>query len=137
MEFSISNYDMLYPIEYIDEETIDYTDMLIEAYTLEPKELFEQGIKMAELPYVIKNPENKDMKSYLENEIRSLNNPFEEKTFNLGRVYPGVKNDNTYKGRGISYNKCGLRLERIVIGNKCDERVVFEMKNMNRNLKIL
>lgn len=107
--------------------------MLIEAYRLESKDLFEYGMKMAELPYVIKNPKNKDMKSYLENEIRILSNPFEESILNLGQVYPGVKNDNAYKGRGITYNKCGLKLEKIVIGKKCDEQVAFEIKNMNEN----
>lgn len=128
--FNVINYDMLYPIEYVDKEAVDYTDMLIEAYNSDPKKLFDRGMKMAELPYVIKNSNNEDMKSYLEKEIRILSDPFEEAILNSGNVYPGVKNDYGYKGRNISYDKCGLSLEKIVIGKNCDETMTNRIKNM-------
>lgn len=76
--FNVIDYDMLYPVEYVDKNKVDYTQMLIEAYNSSPKELFDKGMLMAELPYVIKNPNNESMKSYLEKEVRILSDPFGE-----------------------------------------------------------
>lgn len=135
--FRIINYDLLYPVEYVNKEAIDYTDMLINAYISEPKTLYEKGIKMAVLPYVIKNPNNEDMKSYLEKEIRILSDPFEESILNLGRVYPGVKKDYGYKGRSISYAKCGLMIEKIIIGDKCDKIISDKIKGMEKDFEII
>lgn len=122
---------------YVNKEAVDYTDMLINAYISEPKTLYEKGIKMAVLPYVIKNPNNEDMKSYLEKEIRILSDPFEEPILNLGRVYPSVKKDYDYKGRSISYAKCGLMIEKIIIGDKCDKIISDKIKGMEKDFEII
>ena len=38
--FNVIDYDMLYPVEYVDKNKVDYTEMLIEAYNSSPKEFF-------------------------------------------------------------------------------------------------
>lgn len=116
--FNVIDYDMLYPIEYVDKDDVDYIELLIEAYNSSSKELVDKGILMAELPYVINNPDNECMKSYLEKEVRILSDPFDEGILNSGNVYPEVKNDFDYKGRNLSYDKCGLSLDIIIIGKK-------------------
>ena len=74
--FNVIDYDILYPVEYVDKNDVDYTEMLIEAYNSGSKELYDNGMLMAVLPYVIKNPNNESMKSYLEKEVRILSDPF-------------------------------------------------------------
>lgn len=135
--FKVTNYDMLYPVEYVDKNAVDYTDMLIELFNLPPKELFDNGMKIAELPYVIKNPENDGMKSYLEKEIRILTNPFDDGILNFGSIYPGVKNANNYKRRNVYYNKCGLAIDKIVIGKNCDKAIVNNINDMDIGVEII
>lgn len=126
--FNVIDYDMLYPVEYVDKNKVDYTEMLIEAYNSSPKELFDKGMRMAELPYVIKNPNNESMKSYLEKEVRILSDPFGEGILNSGNVYPKVKSDFGYKGRNVAYDKCGLSLDKIIIGKNCDATLIDSIK---------
>jgi hypothetical protein len=135
--FNVIDYDMLYPVEYVDKDDVDYTEMLIEAYNSTPKELFDNGILMAELPYVIKNPDNESMKSYLEKEVRILSDPFGDGILNSGNVYPGVKNDFDYKGRNLSYDKCGLSLDKIIIGEKCDNTLIDCIRNVSMETDII
>ena len=134
--FKVINYDLLYPVEYVNKDDVDYTDMLIEAYNLDSKGLWDRGLLMAELPYVIKNPENKGMKLYLEKEIRILSDPFGEAILNAGNIYPNVKNDFGYRGRNICYEKCGLSIKKIVIGNNCNEAIRNCINNMNIDANI-
>jgi len=128
---------MLYPVEYVDKNKVDYTEMLIEAYNSSPKELFDNGMLMAELPYVIKNPDNESMKSYLEKEVRILSDPFGEGILNSGNVYPKVKEDLDYKGRDISYDKCGLALDKIIIGKNCDNTLIDSIMNVGDENNII
>lgn len=135
--FNVIDYDMLYPVEYVDKNKVDYTEMLIEAYNSSPKELFDNGMLMAELPYVIKNPDNESMKSYLEKEVRILSDPFGEGILNSGNVYPKVKEDFDYKGRNISYDKCGLALDKIIIGKNCDNTLIDSIMNVGDENNII
>ena len=135
--FNVIDYDMLYPVEYVDKNKVDYTEMLIEAYNSSPKELFDNGMLMAELPYVIKNPDNESMKSYLEKEVRILSDPFGEGILNSGNVYPKVKEDFDYKGRDISYDKCGLALDKIIIGKNCDNTLIDSIMNVGDENNII
>lgn len=135
--FNVIDYDMLYPVEYVDKDDVDYTEMLIEAYNSSPKELFDNGMLMAELPYVIKNPDNESMKSYLEKEVRILSDPFGEGILNSGNIYPKVKEDFDYKGRNISYDKCGLALDKIIIGKNCDNTLIDSIMNVGDENNII
>ena len=135
--FNVIDYDMLYPVEYVDKNDVDYTEMLIEAYNSGSKELYDNGMLMAELPYVIKNPNNESMKSYLEKEVRILSDPFGEGILNSGNVYPNVKNDFHYKGRNIFYDKCGLLLDKIIIGKNCDNTLINSIRNMSTGNNII
>ena len=135
--FNVIDYDMLYPVEYVDKNKVDYTEMLIEAYNSSPKELFDKGMLMAELPYVIKNPNNEAMKSYLEKEVRILSDPFGEGILNSGNVYPKVKSDFGYKGRNIAYDKCGLSLDKIIIGKNCDATLIDSIKKVSNGTNII
>lgn len=135
--FNVIDYDILYPVEYVDKNDVDYTEMLIEAYNSGSKELYDNGMLMAVLPYVIKNPNNESMKSYLEKEVRILSDPFGEGILNSGNVYPNVKNDFHYKGRNIFYDKCGLLLDKIIIGKNCDNILINSIRNMSTGNNII
>ena len=92
---------------------------------------------MAELPYVIKNPNNEAMKSYLEKEVRILSDPFGEGILNSGNVYPKVKSDFGYRGRNIAYDKCGLSLDKIIIGKNCDATLIDSIKKVSNGTNII
>lgn len=127
--FKVLDYDMLYPVEYVNKDEVDYTDMLVEAYTTESHVLYEKGIIMAELPFVIKNPINGKLKSYCEKEVRILKDPFSDGILNYGRIYPGVKDAMKYRGRSIDYKECGIKLNKIIMGNKCTNNIKKQIED--------
>lgn len=125
--FNVDNYDMLYPVEYLNKDAIDYTTILINDYSRTQQELWENRSPMAELPFVTKNPMNGDMKSYEEKEVRILMEPYGDSSFNNGFVRPYIKEDTGYKGQNISYANCGLSVSRVIIGENCNEKIANEI----------
>lgn len=125
--FNVDNYDMLYPVEYFNKDEIDYTSILIKDYSRTQQELWKNGSPMAELPFVIKNPMNGDMKSYEEKEVRILMEPYGDSSFNKGFVKPQIKEDAGYKGQNIRYTNCGLSVSRVIIGVNCNEKIANEI----------
>lgn len=131
--FNVNDYDLLYPVQYIDKNRIDYTSILIDAFSKTSKELWEKGTPIAELPFVTKNPMNGTMKSYKEKELRILLEPYGDGSFNNGFVKPNIKKNKGYIGRNISYADCGLSVSKIIIGEKCDLKIVDEViSNCNK-----
>ena len=84
------------------------------------KEKMNRNDPMSILPYVIKNPMNGELASYKENEVRILFPSFDDGNFNNGIVYPQVKVKNGYKGQGVGYDKCDLKINKIIIGKACN-----------------
>lgn len=123
----MSNYDLFYPVEYVNKKEIDYTSILIQDFSRTSKEVWEHGTPMAELPFVTKNPMNGNMKSYKEKEVRILMEPYGDESFNNGFIRPYIKEDTGYKGRNISYIDCGLSVSKIIIGEKCSEKIANEI----------
>ena len=60
----------------------------------------------------------------MEKEVRVLYSPFDEGELNGGRVYPTVKDDFRYKGIAVLCEKVGLKISKVVIGDKCDSEIV-------------
>ena len=56
---------------------------------------------------------------------------------NSGNVYPGVKNYFDYKGRNLSYDKCGLSLDKIIIGKNCDSTLIDSISNVSVGTDII
>ena len=139
-EFTVVSHDKKQEISYeIEKEQITFyfPDQTVSgSWDTDQKELYDNGMLMAELPYVIKNPNNESMKSYLEKEVRILSDPFGEGILNSGNVYPNVKNDFHYKGRNIFYDKCGLLLDKIIIGKNCDNTLINSIRNMSTGYNI-
>ncbi len=118
--FDVVNLDMLFPVAYIEKKRIDFNQLLIKSYLMTLKEKMNRNDPMSILPYVIKNPMNGELASYKENEVRILFPSFDDGDFNNGIVYPQVKVKNGYKGQSVGYDKCDLKINKIIIGKACN-----------------
>lgn len=118
--FDVINLDILFPVEYIEKSRIDFTQLLINSYLTPIEEKMNRVDPMSILPFVIKNPMNGKLASYKEKEIRILFPSFDDGDFNNGIVYPQVKSKNGYKGKSVSYDKCDLKIDKIIIGKACN-----------------
>lgn len=122
IEYNIGNYDFLYPIEYCDKNTIDFTEMVINS-------LNNGGAELAIIPWVIKNPYNKTAKldSTKEKEIRMLYCPYDLAEFNNGRLEYNIKERMGYKGIAKLYTDFNMTISQIMIGSKCSEKIKREL----------
>lgn len=120
--FEVKDYDMLFPVDYINKWKINYTKLLIETYKRHDKNcLWGYSDPMSLLPFVTKNPVNGVIDSTQEKELRILYSPFDDGQVNNGYLYPNVKKDTKHYGSNVSYDYCGLNLKQILIGVNCDE----------------
>ena len=118
--FKVNEYDMLFPVDYIEKWKIDYNKIIINAINKnEIKDMWNKMEPLAILPFVTKNPQNGVLCSEGEKEVRILFPTFDDGLINNGRVFPNVKNKIRYKGRKIDYSYCGLELLKIEIGKRC------------------
>lgn len=120
IEYDVINYKDMFPVAYIDKLGIDYNKMVINAIK------YGKVKELSIIPWVIKNPYNvtSDLDSTMEKEVRVLYSPFDEDELNDGRVYPTVKDDLGYKGIAVPCEKVGLKISKVVIGDKCDNHIV-------------
>ena len=131
VEYNIQNYDYLYPVEYCDKRKIDFTKMVINSVK-------NGGAELAIIPWVIKNPYNEtaQIDSTKEKEIRILYCPYDLSEFNNGRLEYNIKERMNYKGISKSYKDFDLRINRIIIGNKCSVNNQNEVLNYGKNNNI-
>lgn len=131
VEYNIQNYDYLYSVEYCDKRKIDFTKMVINS-------LKNGGAELAIIPWVIKNPYNEtaQIDSTKEKEIRILYCPYDLSEFNNGRLEYNIKERMNYKGISKSYKDFDLRINRIIIGNKCSVNNQNEVLNYGKNNNI-
>ncbi len=135
--FEVKDYDKLFPVDYIDKWKIDYNKIIINSF--KDKNANQSMMKMnplAILPYVTKNPMNGHLSSEDEKEVRILYSPYDEGKFNDGRIYPGVKKQLGYRGCNVSYEFCNLKLDGILIGNKCSSDIKEKIKAIANDKKI-
>lgn len=118
VEYNIQNYDYLFPVEYCNKRKIDFTKMVINS-------LKNGGNELAIIPWVIKNSYNETAKidSTKEKEVRILYCPYDLSEFNNGRLEYNIKERMNYKGISRLYKDFDMDINKIIIGNKCDENV--------------
>lgn len=92
------------------------------------------GAELAIIPWVIKNPYNEtaQIDSTKEKEIRILYCPYDLSEFNNGRLEYNIKERMNYKGISKSYKDFDLRINRIIIGNKCSVNNQNEVLNYGK-----
>lgn len=121
--FDVVNYDMLFPVDYVEKSKIDFTKLLADSFLISPEERMNRNDPMALLPFVVKNPMNGVLKSYKEKEIRILYSAYDDGSFNNGIISPQVKYNKKYRGSNVSYEKCGIKVDKIIIGNHCSGEI--------------
>ena len=116
VEYNIQNYDYLFPVEYCNKRKIDFTKMVINS-------LKNGGNELAIIPWVIKNSYNEtaNIDSTKEKEVRILYCPYVLSEFNNGRLEYNIKERMNYKGISRLYKDFDMDINKIIIGNKCDE----------------
>lgn len=122
IEYNIGNYDFLYPVEYCDKDTIDFTEMVINS-------LKNGGAELSIIPWVIKNQYNKtsNLDSTKEKEIRMLYCPYDLAEFNNGILEYDIKERMRYKGIAKLYTDFNMAISQIMIGSKCSEKIKREL----------
>lgn len=112
--YNVGNYDQLYPVEYCEKNTLDFTKMIINA-------LKRKSFELSIIPWVVKNPYNETAKldSTKEKEVRMLYCPYDLAEFNGGQIQYNIKERKAYKGIEKSYTDFELSISRIIIGRKC------------------
>jgi len=112
--YNVGNYDQLYPVEYCEKNTLDFTKMIINA-------LKRKSFELSIIPWVVKNPYNETAKldSTKEKEVRMLYCPYDLAEFNGGQIQYNIKERKAYKGIAKSYTDFELSISRIIIGRKC------------------
>lgn len=129
LEFTASNLDMLYPVEYKKKNEIDFDEMIINSF-IKFNELSKSrnGIlyndPLSLYPWVVKNPQNGNLDSTKEKEIRILYSPYEHEEFNNGIINENIKENKKFYGLNVNYNKVGLTLKKIIIGSNCKATLI-------------
>lgn len=131
VEYNVGNYDYLYPVEYCDKSTIDFTKMVINA-------LKNRELGLAIIPWVIKNPYNETAKidSTREREVRMLYCPYDLAEFNGGRLEYNIKERRGYKGIAKPYTEFDMSIAQIFVGNRCSEDIKNEVLHYAEKSKI-
>lgn len=135
LEFGVSNLDVLFPIDYVNKDTINFTELIILSLNNSDRGI-EYNDPMALLPFVVKNPYNGKLNSTLEKEVRILYSPFDKEECNNGIVTPNIKTNIGHKGINVNYTDIGLYLNRIMVGNKCEDNVIKEILSYSKSNNI-
>lgn len=124
IEFNVGDYDYLYPVEYLEKANIDFDKIII------------SGIKngnttLSIIPWVIKNPYNRtaNIDSTKEKEVRILYCPYDLGEVNGGRIEMNIKERMGYKGIAKPYADFGLSISKVIIGNKCNRELRYELES--------
>lgn len=124
IEFSVGDYDYLYPVEYLDKENIDFNKMIISGIN-------NGDFAFAIIPWVIKNPYNVtlNMDSTKEKEVRMLYCPYDLGEVNGGTIEMNIKERLGYKGIAKPYVDFDLSISKIIFGDKCNSKLIEELKS--------
>lgn len=123
IEFSVGDYDYLYPVEYLEKENIDFDKMIISGIN-------NGDFAFAIIPWVIKNPYNitLNMDSTKEKEVRMLYCPYDYGEVNGGTIEMNIKERSGYSGIAKPYVDFGLNISKIILGDKCNSELIKELK---------
>ena len=135
LEFTVSNLDMLYPVEYKNKSEINFDEMIVNSFMNYSELLKSKNGKLYNdplslYPWVVKNPQNGTLDSRKEKEIRILYSPYEFKEFNNGIINEKIKDIKNFHGLNVSYNKVNLSLEKIIIGSNCNDRLIKKINDI-------
>ena len=136
--FNISDLDMLFPIDYVRKDTINFTELIIQSLNNSVRGI-DYNEPMGLLPFVVKNPYNGKLDSSLEKEVRILYSPFDNEECNDGIVLPNIKTDIGHKGINVGYADVGVSLNRIILGNKCEHNIIDTIQSWAKknNMQLL
>lgn len=129
IEFDVIDYDYLYPVEYLEKVKIDFDEMIIPGIN-------NGDASLAMIPWVIKNPYNEtsDFDSTMEKEVRIFCCPYDYGELNRGKIEKNIKERLDYKGIEKPYADFGLEISRIILGNRCNKELRYELeKHMEMN----
>lgn len=131
--FKIIKTEMLMPVIYCDKKNTDFTNDLILSIKNGVKDNIHTR-KIAFIPNVLKDKIHYGK----EQEIRLLCGDIydDEKDEMGGRVAPEKKEMLRYKGVYYSYEKSGLELEKIIVGNRLKKEIVKEIKRICPKMEI-
>lgn len=131
IEYEVGNYDYLYPVQYQKKSEMDFNEMIISGIN-------NGDFTFAIMPWVIKNPYNEtaNMDSTKEKEVRILYCPYDLGEINAGRLEKNIKEKLGYKGIAKPYADFGLRISKVIFGNKCDNIIRSELETYFRSRKI-
>lgn len=121
IEYELTDGDYFLPVLYTQQPCADISVEIAESIkALKRKDIRNIHTRfIATMPYVLK-----DLKYSKENEIRIRVSPYDDKNGTLGgRVFPGKKDLMDYKGEAFSIEKIGLKVRKVIIGNKCSKEI--------------
>lgn len=123
VEFNVTNYDYLYPVEYMEKVNIDFDKMIISAINGEI-------CALSIIPWVVKNPYNYSVNiaSEREKEVRILYCPYDLGEVNGGRIEMNIKERLGYKGIAKPCTDFGLEFSKVIFGSKCSAELRCELE---------
>lgn len=128
--FEVIKTDDLWPVLYCKKDSVDFTYEVISGLNNE----IDSALNLKTLAFI--SPILKDISRYsVEREVRLLNNEaylFAGEPLN-GILEPNKKATLHYFGRRVSWNSYGLRLKKIIIGEKTSVEIVNQIYKMSLN----
>lgn len=123
IEFEVGDYEHLYPVQYQEKSEIDFNEMIISGIN-------NGDFAFAIIPWVIKDPYNKtvEIDSTKEKEVRILYCPYDLGEVNGGRLEMNIKERLGYKGIAKPYIDFGLKISKVVFGDKCSDELCHELE---------
>lgn len=123
IEFEVVDYDYLYPVQYQEKSEIHFDEMIISGIN-------NNDFAFAIIPWVIKNPFNRtaEMDSTREKEVRILYCPYDLGEVNGGRLEMNIKERLGYKGIAKPYKDFGLKISKVILGDKCSDKLYRELE---------
>lgn len=119
LEFSLVDSDKFFPIIYLQKQKVDFTKDYINVIK-NINDIFNNKSlsKVAILPWVLKDKNYK-----AENELRFLcGDVYDDENGTMGgRIFAGKKDLMNYNGCIYNYDYAGIKLENIIIGDRCDD----------------
>lgn len=131
--FEVENVDMLWPVIYCDKSKTDFTYDVIQAL----KNPNFENLSVYKIAYI--STALKDKKKYgNENEIRLLcGDVYDSEDGPLGgKILAGKKELLGYTGIYYSYQKCGVKLKKIIIGKSTEKSIMDKIKKLNLGVQI-
>ena len=134
--FTIDNYEMINPVVYCEKKRITFTDDMIFSIKHSNTNILDDRRfkRIAILPFVLKDAEKYEK----EHEIRLLCQDVYDDSYGVlnGRIAIGKKQKMGYTGINYPYTKCGVSLQKIIIGYNTPQEIIEQLKLLNTQIEI-